>query len=835
MVAERVPMVATDSGSNSQSRGIPGFRRTPAGIECSGSGRFRFSPGLASRGKLKGCTIPIPDVDPRSVYKEGSDGPRPIRWKDDRNRINKKQKPRLSEKERVVRNGLVTERGSASGGRALAQSISVANQDVILSSGQELYRNIPSETPRPSSIMETSVGQWIAPVDYRTRESFDYFAKYIAPVMVVLDISNGYRDIILPMAFEDSLLQQAVAVVAAQHLGSRHPSCRAATESSRSAIISRLRRDSQLGSPDLVFNSSTWATLIVLLVGETVTGSSEYSHLLRTLLTLAQNMRSVGNTELRDFLTKQTDMFAFLGQPLLNEDLGAERLRNPVDPSVWMASRVNADSHHHRTLSLVRKVFSKGAQIYLQRATTNQSSWHVLEELRQLLCQMSPTEPGAHGFVWSCFIAAADSVDPEHRAFFSDYLKGVYSRTMFDNIPKALDALPAIWDLQGSAKVVGLPPIQADRHGNSPGWQGRTKMWPAYVSKGGIVNYPIGLSEPITKVGHHTLAASADRKSNLYSPCSWMVQNSSSGVPVKRTEGIAGGACETKKTYGREEKSVRACFATRARKGMEGALGSTFYQGPMSTMQILSGKVTTDYHDGRADIILSQVLHITLYPAPHDTDGNHYCHSMGTDRHFTLSAFSAILCSFLDIVILTRNMRGTSQFLSTPQKLDSLNAKLCLFAGKPAYPAATLKVSSLTSDCTPVDWLVISILNYPWRSLTKTGPSAHELNSSVRLWADQLSAAGKAQSGLSLRAVETTAGIGTLGTGIESVSASQGHMNEQALNQASNVRENLSTFTQPHDVHLPWQILASGCLPDIASNVVWLWSGSGLALGSDLG
>lgn len=300
--------------------------------------------------------------------------------------------------------------------------------------------------------METSVGQWIAPVDYRTRESFDYFAKYVAPVMVVLDISNGYRDIILPMAFEDSLLQQAVAVVAAQHLGSRHPSCRAATESSRSAIISRLRRDSQLGSPDLVFNSSTWATLIVLLVGETVTGSSEYSHLLRTLLTLAQNMRNVGNTELRDFLTKQTDMFAFLGQPLLNEDLGAERLRNPVDPSVWMASRVNADSHHHRTLSLVRKVFSKGAQIYLQRATTNQSSWHVLEELRQLLCQMSPTEPGAHGFVWSCFIAAADSVDPEHRAFFSDYLKGVYSRTMFDNIPKALDALPAIWDLQGSAK-----------------------------------------------------------------------------------------------------------------------------------------------------------------------------------------------------------------------------------------------------------------------------------------------------------------------------------------------------------------------------------------------
>ncbi|OJJ67621.1 hypothetical protein ASPBRDRAFT_58720 [Aspergillus brasiliensis CBS 101740] len=460
-------MVATDSGSNTQSRGCfqctkrrivcdkgepTCFKCQKKGIECSGSGRFRFPPGLAIRGKLKGCTIPIPDVDPKSVYKTASETPRSIRWKDDQNRVNKKQKPRSSGKERVDRHRLAAERHSARGDRDDAQSMSACIQDVVLTSGQQVYRHIPFEDLQPTSVTDMSVGQWIAPVDYRTRESFDYFAKYVAPVMVVLDISNGYRDIILPMAFEDSLLQQAVAVVAAQHLGSRHPSCRAATESSRSAIISRLRRASQLGLPDLVFNSSTWATLIVLLVGETVTGSSEYSHLLRTLLTLAQNMKSVGNTELKDFLTKQTDMFAFLGQPLLNEDLGAERLRNPVDPSVWMASRVNADSHHHRTLSLVKQVFSKGAQIYLQRATTNQSSWHDLEELRKLLCQMSPTEPGAHGFVWSCFIAAADSVDPNHRAFFSDYLKGVYSRTMFDNIPKALDALPAIWDLQGSAK-----------------------------------------------------------------------------------------------------------------------------------------------------------------------------------------------------------------------------------------------------------------------------------------------------------------------------------------------------------------------------------------------
>lgn len=85
----------------------------------------------------------------------------------------------------------------------------------------------------------------------------------------------------------------------------------------------------------------------------------------------------------------------------------------------------------------------------------------------------------------------------------------------------------------------------------------------------------------------------------------------------------------------------------------------------------------------------------------HDTDENHYCHSMGTDwrtyrlwlvpsddilfmhcfnyellgllyrlpADFTLSAFSAILCSSLDIVILMHTKYSTSYHLYVPNSV----------------------------------------------------------------------------------------------------------------------------------------------------------------------
>jgi hypothetical protein len=128
--------------------------------------------------------------------------------------------------------------------------------------------------------------------------------------MVVLDDSaNGYRSLILPMALEDDILRRAVSVVAAQHLSLKKPELKAMADAGRTAIISRLYKDSLDRPADQVFNQYTWATLIVLLVGETVTGSADFGFLVRMLLSLSTNsvFDSMGS-DVMEFLQTQTHL-----------------------------------------------------------------------------------------------------------------------------------------------------------------------------------------------------------------------------------------------------------------------------------------------------------------------------------------------------------------------------------------------------------------------------------------------------------------------------------------------------------------------------------------------
>lgn len=130
--------------------------------------------------------------------------------------------------------------------------------------------------------------------------------------MVILDdVYNGYRDVLLPLACEDQLLQRAIKVVATQHLALHDPHFQIAADKSRAALISQLRRDSVQSSPDRIFNVSTWATLIVLLVGETITGSSECGHMLQTLISLAFNVSQTKISGVTQFLLQQTHMLVW--------------------------------------------------------------------------------------------------------------------------------------------------------------------------------------------------------------------------------------------------------------------------------------------------------------------------------------------------------------------------------------------------------------------------------------------------------------------------------------------------------------------------------------------
>jgi hypothetical protein len=140
-------------------------------------------------------------------------------------------------------------------------------------------------------------------------------AKVIAPYMVVYDTdNNGYRNLILPLAHHDSLVQRAVSVVSALHLSIQQPELRHNAEMGRTAILTRLRQDAMSGSSRNVSTLSTWATIIILLVGETVTGSPDFVHLFSMLrdLALLQHGNSLGSRSMSTFLDLQRRMYVNL-------------------------------------------------------------------------------------------------------------------------------------------------------------------------------------------------------------------------------------------------------------------------------------------------------------------------------------------------------------------------------------------------------------------------------------------------------------------------------------------------------------------------------------------
>lgn len=294
------------------------------GIECSGLARIRFAPGLASRGKLKGASVPVVSPEPVPAHP-------------------------------VSELAVVAEQGSSRGDLVPSRSRPYGNAIQFVEgnhdgeASDEDSRDGSPDSGSPS-LLHTAAHErhealqpalelqpWIPPITSQARGLYCHckptlaatkgtasdsimstsltmitVSQTVAPAMVVIDgVGNGYRNVILSMACNDDLLGRAVGVVAAQHLGLTQPEARDAARRGRTAVIEKLRRDAAVATnaPQLVFTPSTWATLLILLVGETVTGGEEFEQLFRMLVAAAQNCDlSTVSPVLRDFLLKQTHM-----------------------------------------------------------------------------------------------------------------------------------------------------------------------------------------------------------------------------------------------------------------------------------------------------------------------------------------------------------------------------------------------------------------------------------------------------------------------------------------------------------------------------------------------
>ncbi|KAH8678447.1 hypothetical protein BX600DRAFT_431724 [Xylariales sp. PMI_506] len=424
-------------------RGEPRCKKcTQKGLECSGLNRIRFVAGVASRGKLKGSPIPV--VPPATTRKRQDT----TTFAGDEDDNDEKYQ------------------SCPSASVAVVSFTDIAAHKPAVSSDMSL--TLPINSPPPLQQLQP----WLPPIGHVTRGLFAHFAEAVAPVMVVVDsIPNGYRSIILPLACQDELLQRTVGVVAAQHVGQTSEVMRSAADVGRTAIIERLQRDcweaegagvgTGAASNGRVFSVFTWATLIVLLVGETITSGSDYGPLLRMLLVTAQNCDlSLVPRPLAEFLMQQTHMFEVLARPQLNEQEGIEILSQSVYTRLdWIPHHLPQESEHGIAAAISREAFLEAFRLYLVRAQRGAGGSGVqmpliagstVARLRSLVSQLDIKAEGAHALVWPCFVGSAESTELDDREFFLWRLNRIYLKTGFRNVRAAIESLPSIWTRQES-------------------------------------------------------------------------------------------------------------------------------------------------------------------------------------------------------------------------------------------------------------------------------------------------------------------------------------------------------------------------------------------------
>ncbi|RSM13564.1 hypothetical protein CDV31_005734 [Fusarium ambrosium] len=414
------------------------------GISCSGQGlRCRFSSHMVVNTPGTTQTLNLASRPSASTTSEKS-----FRWVDAGQRVKKGRVRRSQESEKSSTSSPEAATDSASSGTddsvsEVSDSPSERCSVIVPYAYRTPLRPAPDESSRP-----------------HTRMLFSNFAKTVAPVMVVLDsFSNGYRDIILPLACQDEVLERAVSVVSAFHLAQKAPGLRPAAEAGHHAIVTKLRRDSLKLTPEQLFNPYTLATILVLLVGETITGADNYTYLLEMLNCLAQSPESIAALpqSLREFFLQQIKMFQLFGFPLSDERKGLKILTGPADDYLDFMSYpdLGPDSEHYTNMELMRSAIHDACSIYRRRAESSLSqdeSIHLVEQMRQKVLGLDCSTKGAHALVWTYFIAAAESTLPEHREFFSGRLKSLYQVTGFGSIPVALQALKTIWSMQGTRR-----------------------------------------------------------------------------------------------------------------------------------------------------------------------------------------------------------------------------------------------------------------------------------------------------------------------------------------------------------------------------------------------
>lgn len=156
--------------------------------------------------------------------------------------------------------------------------------------------------------------------------------------------------------------------------------------------------------------------------------------------------------------------------PLLGEDNGVEAIVESYSSWIgWLSptcDQLAHDSQDYRIMDTIRQCFASASAIYIRRATAEHMSTSpltsgtyndisqqpIIRSLIDRLSRISPTSPGAHALVWVCFVAGAETADPEQRQFFVDFMLAIYEKTRFENVAVGVKSLQRIWARKGGKR-----------------------------------------------------------------------------------------------------------------------------------------------------------------------------------------------------------------------------------------------------------------------------------------------------------------------------------------------------------------------------------------------
>ncbi|QDS69478.1 hypothetical protein FKW77_006403 [Venturia effusa] len=368
--------------------------------------------------------------------------------------------------------------------------------DALISAGNESSKEEEEEEEMEEIVRPSTPGSALELLDSKTRWLFVHFLTQVSPYCIILDDDNGFRSHVLPFAVHCPLVRRAVCVTAAFHLSQKVPSLRADAEAGRGIVIKMLQdlasqsvtlpqhherqfaqgpyptgfdasgsdvsrasspgassyglRDSPV-EQQRVFADSSWCCLILLILGDLITGSADIMALRKTLVSFREGRKreGMGSGPLVDFLEYQSGLIEFVARPMSStpgqdacESFHLDHRKYESSPAIQLTI-----TQYNQCFKLARRVY----HYRLQESTLTPEQAveldHLSRDLKMILMSIDANVPGSHAPLWPCFVAGCEASTQVERDFFYTRLEIIWRKTWSRNPFVAMKGLLYIWSL----------------------------------------------------------------------------------------------------------------------------------------------------------------------------------------------------------------------------------------------------------------------------------------------------------------------------------------------------------------------------------------------------